>query len=150
MEQNNYPDITYEMAFKIYTVGQNMRLYPQYLEKSPYSEPLRKSLNLIFGSKKTNTPNEKIEVSELDICKETEYLYYETKNLLNSNALDEKDKASVIKTATTQLEKLLNLLERSENINQMREFESKVLQIMKKVLPEKREEFLKEIANNDK
>lgn len=150
MEQNNYPDITYEMAFKIYTVGQNMRLYPQYLEKSPYSEPLRKSLNLIFGSKKVSTPNEKIEVSELDIRKETEYLYYETKNLLNSNALDEKDKASVIKTATTQLEKLLNLLERSENINQMREFEAKVLQIMKKVLPEKREEFLKEIANNDK
>lgn len=63
--------------------------------------------------------------------------------------MDDKDKASIQRTATAQLEKLLNLAERATNLNQMREFEMKVLKILKKVLPEQRELFLRELAESE-
>jgi hypothetical protein len=143
MEQN-YPEITYEMVFKIYTICQNMKTDDTYLEKAPYAEPVKKALSLMFPA---DEPIDEalLDTSDLDIRKESELLYRQTKDLLSSNALDEKDKASVLKTSTTLLEKLLNILERSENISQMREFETKVLQVMKKVAPEVRDNFLEEI-----
>jgi hypothetical protein len=146
---NDYPDIDYATIFKIYTVGQNMRSITGYLNNSPYSEPIKKALGLIFNANATNSTTGSVigelDTSELDIRKESEILYYQTKEILGSNTLDEKDKASVLKTATTLLEKLLNIIERSENISQMREFETKVLMAMKKVTPEIREQFLDEI-----
>lgn len=151
-QQNNYPNITYEQVFNIYTVIQNIRRDKAYLEKSPYSEPVKKAISLLSFSETAKQATGEIDTSSLDIRKESEILYKQTKLLLNSNELDEKDKASVLKTATTLLEKLLNLIERSENIQYMREFETRVLQIMKKVTPEQREQFIKELQlgeNND-
>ncbi len=144
-QQNKYPEITYESVFNIYTIIQNNRKEKTYIEKSPYSEPVKKALLLLSNMGEIKNTTEEVNASDLDIRKESEILYYQTKQLLNSRELDEKDKASVLKTATTLLEKLLNLLERSENIQHMRDFESRVLQIMKKVTPEQREQFLKEI-----
>jgi hypothetical protein len=143
MEQN-YPEITYEMVFKIYTVCQNMKADENYLDNSKYAEPIKKALSLMFPAEEP-VDDALLDTSELDIRKESEILYRQTKELLSSNALDEKDKASVLKTSTTLLEKLLNILERSENISKMREFETKVLQAMKKVAPEVRDNFLAEI-----
>lgn len=147
-QQNKYVDITYESIFNIYTVIQNTRRDKTYIDKSPYSEPVKKALNLLIsmGESKQPTAN-KVDFStnDLDIRKESEILYHQTKALLSSNELDEKDKASVLKTATTLLEKLLNIIERSENIQHMRDFETRVLQIMKKVTPEQREQFIKEL-----
>ena len=144
-QQNNYPSITYEQVFNIYTVIQSIRRDKSYLEKSSYSEPIKKAINLLANTTNLKTNSGEIDTSSLDIRKESELLYKQTKLLLNSNELDEKDKASVLKTATTLLEKLLNLIERSENIQYMREFETRVLQIMKKVTPEQREQFIKEL-----
>lgn len=147
-QQNKYADITYESVFNIYTVIQNTRRDKSYIEKSPYSEPVKKALNLIVGSvesTKSSSSSGDVSASDLDIRKESEILYHQTKALLNSNELDDKDKASVLKTATSLLEKLLNILERSENIQHMRDFETRVLQIMKKVTPEQREQFIKEL-----
>lgn len=144
-QQNKYPEITYESVFNIYTIIQNNRKEKTYIEKSPYSEPVKKALLLLSNMGEIKNTTEEVNASDLDIRKESEILYYQTKQLLNSRELDEKDKASVLKTATTLLEKLLNLLERSENIQHMRDFESRVLQIMKKVTPEQREQFLKEL-----
>lgn len=142
-----YPNITYEAVFMLYTISQNMKQDPTYLENSPYSETIRKSLALLFPKEKAPVVEvNSLNLDDLDIKVETEYLYREAKSLLHSNVLDEKDKASVIKTMTAQMEKLITLIERSENINQIREFETRVLQTMKKVLPEKREEFIKELA----
>jgi geranylgeranyl pyrophosphate synthase len=81
----------------------------------------------------------------LDLKQETQYLYKETKALLHTNVLDEKDKAAIIKTATSQMEKIINLMERSEAIAHIREFEAKVLRALKKVLPEQSEDFIKEL-----
>ena len=145
-QTNKYPDLTYESVYNIYSVCQALKRDSNYINESPYSETIKKSLLLIFQNSQTQAPVQPISSSDLDIKVETEYLYRETKKILNSNILDEKDKAAVIKTATAQMEKLISLIERAENINQMREFEGKVLQVMKKVLPEKREEFIKEIA----
>ena len=147
-QQNKYADITYESVFNIYTVIQNTRRDKTYIEKSPYSEPVKKALNLIVGSvesRQVSSTSGDVSASDLDIRKESEILYHQTKALLNSNELDDKDKASVLKTATSLLEKLLNILERSENIQHMRDFETRVLQIMKKVTPEQREQFIKEL-----
>ena len=147
-QQNKYADITYESVFNIYTVIQNTRRDKTYIEKSPYSEPVKKALNLIVGSvesRQGSSTSGDVSASDLDIRKESEILYHQTKALLNSNELDDKDKASVLKTATSLLEKLLNILERSENIQHMRDFETRVLQIMKKVTPEQREQFIKEL-----
>jgi hypothetical protein len=144
-QQNNYPNITYEQVFNIYTIIQNMRKDKAYIEKSPYAEPIKKAINLITFTGESKTLDTEIDTSDLDIRKESEILYKQTKALLNSHELDEKDKASVLKTATTLLEKLLSLIERSENIQYMREFETRVLQIMKKVTPEQREQFLNEL-----
>lgn len=157
---NKYPqNITYESVFAIYTVSQNMKQDKQYLENAPYSEAVKKSLRIMFSQQPSEVISEEkfkpsnIEISELDLKTETSYLYQEAKSLLKSNVLDEKDRAAVIKTMTSQMEKLIALVERAENINQMRDFETRVLKVMKKVLPEKREEFLAELArlenNND-
>lgn len=152
---NKYPDISFDEVFTIYNIGQNMRRDPTYLEDSPYSETIRKTIRLIFGQEKapnstapTPTPTqvEAINFADLDVSVETQYLFRETKAILNSNVLDDRDKATVIKTATSQMEKLINLIERAENINRVRDFESKVLRALKNVLPEKKEEFLKELA----
>lgn len=146
---NDYPVITYESVFAIYTISQKMKQNKNYLEEAPYSEAIKKSLNLILT--KTENPvstvlKPSIDTTDLDLKTETSYLYKEAKSLLKSNVLDEKDRAAVIKTMTSQMEKLISLVERTENINQIRDFETKVLKTLKKVLPEKREEFLTELA----
>ena len=146
MTQNKYPSITYESVFALYTIAQNMKQDSTYLENAPYSDTIKKSLSLIFQKPTPiSTPMGEIRSEDLDLKQETQYLYRETKALLNTNVLDEKDKAALIKTATAQMEKILSLIERSENVVQIREFETKVLQALKKVLPEKREEFIKEL-----
>ena len=147
-QQTKYADITYESVFNIYTAIQNIKRDKSYLDKSPYSEPVKKALCLLIGlneSKGDSNSKEALTAGDLDIRKESEILYYQTKTLLDSRELDDKDKASILKTATTLLEKLLNILERSENIQHMRDFETRVLQIMKKVTPEQREQFIKEL-----
>lgn len=148
LPSNNYPDINYESVFAIYTISQKMKQNKDYLDKSPYSETVKKSLSLMFANKETPQPAPAplIDTSDLDLKTETSYLYKEAKSLLKSNVLDEKDRAAVIKTMTSQMEKLISLIERAENINQIRDFETKVLRTLKKVLPEKREEFLAELA----
>ena len=144
----DYPEITYESVFALYTISQKMKQDKQYLDKAPYSEAIKKSLSLMFGKKENPQaiPQALIDTSDLDLKAETNYLYKEAKSLLKSTALDEKDRAAVIKTMTSQMDKLISLVERTENINQIREFETKVLRTIKKVLPEKREEFLAELA----
>ena len=153
---NNYPIITYESVFAIYTIYQKIKQNKHYLDEAPYSEAIKKSLNLMFMKSENSVPTavaSSLDVSDLDLKTETSYLYKEAKSLLKSNVLDEKDRAAVIKTMTSQMEKLISLVERTENINQIRDFEAKVLKTLKKVLPEKREEFLTELAkleeNND-
>ena len=149
-QQNKYPEITYEQVFALYTIDQNMKQDPNYLDNSPYSETIRKSLQLIFKRvEQTRLYSTEIESKELDLKQETQSLYRETKALLQTNVLDEKDKAAIIKTATSQMEKIINLIERSESIVQIREFEAKVLRAIKKVLPEQREEFIKELARQE-
>ena len=150
--QTKYPDITFDNVFAVYNIGQNIKRIPNYLEDSPYPEMVKKTIKLIYsqeegqgGNNKPKVEDVKIDFSELDVSAETQYLFRETKALLNSNVLDEKDKSTVIKTATSQIEKLINLIERSENINRVRDFETKVLKALKKVLPEKRDEFIKEL-----
>lgn len=146
-----YPDITYEMVFNVYSAGIEIRKNPRYLDNAPYSEAVKKSLKLIFPPITVNLCDKNAENSDsdlmnLDLETEIKSLYFETKSLLNSNALDDKDKASVQRTATTQLEKLLTMIEKSINIRHMREFETKVLKVLKKVAPETREQFLEELA----
>ena len=149
-QQNKYPEITYEQVFALYTIDQNMKQDPNYLDNSPYSETIRKSLQLIFKRvEQTRLYSTEIESKELDLRQETQSLYRETKALLQTNVLDEKDKAAIIKTATSQMEKIINLIERSESIVQIREFEAKVLRAIKKVLPEQREEFIKELTRQE-
>ena len=151
MAENIYPNIDYKTVFTIYTIGLEMRKNPRYIADSPYSEAIKKSLNLIFPPvsinlggtpKDESTPN----MMNLDLETEIKNLYWETKKLLTSNEMDDRDKASIQKTAANQLEKLLTLAERATNLNQMKEFEVKVLKILKKVLPEKREEFVRELV----
>jgi hypothetical protein len=155
MAQNNkYPDINYETVFKIYSIGLEIKKNPKYVAESPYSEPIKKSLNLIFPPVSINTGESSSKadlptMTNLDLKTEIINLYWQTKELLKSNEIDDKDKASIQRTATTQLEKLLTLAERATNLNQMREFESKVLKILKKVLPEQREMFLRELAESE-
>lgn len=150
-QQNKYPTITYEQVFALYTINQNMKQDPNYLENSPYSETIRKSLQLIFQRvERTSLYSSDIKSEDLDLKKETQNLYKETKALLQTNVLDEKDKAAIIKTATSQMEKIINLIERSEAITQIRDFEAKVLRAVKKVLPEQREEFIKELTREEK
>lgn len=146
---NDYPIITYDSVFAIYTISQKIKQNKHYLDEAPYSDAIKKSLNLMFA--KTDTPVSTLSVpsfdtADLDLKTETSYLYKEAKSLLKSNVLDEKDRAAVIKTMTSQMEKLISLVERTENINQIRDFETKVLKALKNVLPEKREEFLTELA----
>lgn len=149
-QQNKYPEITYEQVFALYTIDQNMKQDPNYLDNSPYSETIRKSLQLIFKRvEQTRLYSTEIESKELDLRQETQSLYRETKALLQTNVLDEKDKAAIIKTATSQMEKIISLIERSESIVQIREFEAKVLRAIKKVLPEQREEFIKELTRQE-
>lgn len=152
--QNKYPELTFDNVFAVYNIGQNMRRIPNYLEDSPYPEMIKKTIKLIYAQQQEEQEKNnklraieeaKINFSELDVSAETQYLFRETKALLNSNVLDDKDKATIIKTATSQIEKLVNLIERSENINRVRDFETKVLKVLKKVLPEKRNEFVKEL-----
>lgn len=147
-QQNKYPDVSYESVFNIYTIVQSNKRDKTFIEKSPYSEPVKKALLLLANP---NPVAKEVDVDNIDIDlrKESEVLYIQTKQLLNSKELDEKDKASVLKTATTLLEKLLNLLERSENIQHVRDFETRVLQIMKKVTPEQRELFLQELKKGE-
>lgn len=152
MTKNRYPEMTFETLFDVYNVGQMMKKDPKYLEESPYPEMVKKTLKAIFFpaiSTPTSTIPTRVNTANLDIKQETEYLYLETKNLLNSRTIDEKDRATIIKTATSQMEKLITLIEKANNLKQLREFETKVLKVLKDVLPEKREEFLEELSRTE-
>lgn len=149
MTKNKYPDLTFDNVFQVYSVGQNMKREPNYLEESPYPDMIKRTLKAIYPvdeAVEIVKPTTLIDIADLDIKTETEFLYLETKKLLNARSIDEKDRASIIKTATGQMEKLITLIERANNIKYMREFEAKVLNTLKKVLPEKREEFLEELT----
>lgn len=153
MTVSKYPDLTFESVFDVYNVGQNMKRDSNYLEDSPYSDMIRKTLKAIYKEPEKDKNAVKatsIDIKDLNIKKETEFLYLETKNLLNSNVLDEKDKAAIIKTATGQMEKLITLIEKADNLRYIREFEARVLEALKKVAPEVREEFLEEIERGEK
>lgn len=153
---NTYPELTFDVLFDVYNVGQNMRRDPAYLEESPYPEIVKKTLKSIFSNEsqqvvtQENSPITAINIADLNIKQETEYLYLETKQLLQSKILDEKDKAAIIKTATGQMEKLITLIEKANDLRQIREFEVKVLKALKKVVPEVREKFLDEIERLEK
>lgn len=150
----NYPNLTFENVFDLYNVIQNMRRDPAYLEESPYSDSIRKALKNICippGARPEFVmPSDNIQFDNLDIKTETEYLYAETKMLLKSKLIDEKDRASIIKTATSQMDKLITLIEKAEDIRNVREFENRVLRAMKKMPQEVREEFIDEIERMEK
>lgn len=153
MTANKYPDLTFESVFDVYNVGQNMKRDSNYLEDSPYPDMVRKTLKAIYKEpekEKIIIKPTSVDVKDLNIKKETEYLYLETKSLLNSHVLDEKDKAAIIKTATGQMEKLITLIEKADNLRYIREFEARVLEALKKVAPEVRDEFLEEIERGEK
>lgn len=150
----NYPNLTFENVFDLYNVIQNMRRDPAYLEESPYSDSIRKALKNICIPPGTRPefvmPSDSIQFDNLDIKTETEYLYAETKMLLKSKLIDEKDRAAIIKTATSQMDKLITLIEKAEDIRNVREFENRVLKAMKKMPQEVREEFIDEIERMEK
>lgn len=154
MTKNNYPDLDFNTLFEVYNVIQQMRRDPAYLDDSPYSDSIRKALKNIFippGERpEIVVQNEPIVLQNLNIKEETEYLYAETKRLLQSKLIDEKDRASIIKTATSQMEKLITLIEKADDIRNVREFENRVLKVMKKMPQEVREEFLSEIERMEK
>lgn len=151
MTKNKYPELNFEIVFDIYNIGQAMKRDPAYIEESPYPEMVRKTLKRIFFPTDTGGIQpirpEIINTADLDIKRETEYLYLETKQLLQSKTVDEKDRAAIIKTATSQMEKLITLIEKANDLRNRQEFETKVLKVLKKVLPEKKEEFLEELAH---
>lgn len=154
MKNNNYPDVSYQNVFDIYTIGQEIRKNPAYLNDSPYSDSVKKALKLIFQSetKQKTTSTSAISSSDLDELNlelEVKNLYMQTKELLYSENLDEKDKASIQKTAASQLEKLLDMAERSKNLRYIKEFESKVLSYLKKAMPEQREFFMKTLIEGE-
>lgn len=151
MTKNKYPELTFDTVFNVYSVGQNIKREPNYLNESPYPEMVRKTLKAIFSEPASTTQNlVQISTADLNIKQETEFLYLETKSLLNAKTLDEKDKAAIVKTATSQMEKLINLIEKAHNLKYMHDFEAKVLRILQKVAPEVREEFLEEIERLEK
>lgn len=153
MTKTNYPNLTFETVFDVYNVGQNMKRESNYLEESPYPDMVRKTLLRIFANEQRQQPQpavSMIKLADLNIQQETEFLYLETKNLLNARNLDEKDKAAIVKTATSQMEKLITLIERAHSLKDIRDFEVKVLRALKKVAPEVRDQFLEEIERLEK
>lgn len=154
--QSKYPELTYSEAYKFYAIVQSIKKDPNYLKESPYSETVKNALKEVFQLASYGMPAGPATGSEkasedipLDLEREIKELYLATKETLASTALDDKEKAAVQKTAANQLEKLLDMAERSRNIRWFREYENRVVKVLKKVLPAEREEFIRELVESE-
>ena len=148
MKQSNYPDISFQSCFDIHSIGVATKKNPSYIKDSPYSDPIKKILLSFFEKPEPKAANAEVPLNleELDLEREINLLYLSTKELLVADNLDSKEKIAVQKTATSQLEKLLDMATQAKNLKQMREFEEKVIRALKVVSPELRDDFLKELT----
>ncbi len=151
MTQNKtsaYPEIDFQTCFKVHSIGIEMKKDSSYLENSPYSKPVQDILKSLFTKEKTSQGSAPIlDLEDLDLEKEVNLLYVSTKELLTTGNLDPKEKIAVQKTATSQLEKLLDMAAQAKNLKQMREFEERVIRALKTVEEHVRDEFLKELTS---
>lgn len=153
--QSNYPELTYPEVYKLYEIARGIKNDKNYLKYSPYSGPIKDALEQMFQLVEdsplspTKSVIEDTADTSLNLEHEIKALYLDTKATLKSEALDDKERASVQRTAAAQLEKLLDMAERSRNLRWFREYETKVVKVLKKVLPAEREAFIKELVESE-
>lgn len=146
---DNYPEITYPEVYKVQTIGIKLRSDSEYIEKSPYTTPIKDALTAIFfrDSKKINKDSEKssepISIEDINIEEETLKLYSQTKELLESDTpLETSERIRIIQTQTNLLEKQLYQYERAKNISYVKNLENAVIKVCKTLDKEKRDEIL--------
>ena len=67
MAQKNYPDLTYPEVYKVQTIGINLKSDKDYIENSPYSQPIKDSLNSIFFRNPETSPALRESLTSADI-----------------------------------------------------------------------------------
>lgn len=153
MAQKNYPDLTYPEVYKVQTIGINLKSDKDYIENSPYSQPIKDSLNHIFFRNPETSPalQESItsaDIENVNIEDETVKVYLQTRTLLDSGKLETTEKIRVLQTQTNLLEKQLSLQERAKNLRYVKDLENAILKVCK-VLPEdNRLEILQILKNS--
>lgn len=153
MAQKNYPDLTYPEVYKVQTIGINLKSDKDYIENSPYSQPIKDSLNHIFFRNPETSPalQESLtsaDIENVNIEDETVKVYLQTRTLLDSGKLETTEKIRVLQTQTNLLEKQLSLQERAKNLRYVKDLENAILKVCK-VLPEdNRLEILQILKNS--
>lgn len=153
MAQKNYPDLTYPEVYKVQTIGINLKSDKDYIENSPYSKPIKDSLNHIFFRNPETSPalRESLtsaDIENVNIEDETVKVYLQTRTLLDSGKLETTEKIRVLQTQTNLLEKQLSLQERAKNLRYVKDLENAILKVCK-VLPEdNRLEILQILKNS--
>lgn len=102
---------------------------------------------LIESQKKENTPIEQNESEldeEIDIDKESRRLYNQIKGkMANLDRMETSEQLQLFRTATTLLEKLLNVNERASNVEKFNDFKKFIIESMDRYLtPSQKTEFV--------
>lgn len=162
---DKYPHLEFKEVYFVANVLQEMKKNPNFLDSAPYSDNVKQILQSMLppppppveekhsGSEKkvlSSRDVSKVNFDDIDLVFEIKYLYMQTKNLMTSENISDKDMMALSKTGAAQLEKLLELNERAVNDKYRKEFEDRVLRALRKALPEQREEFLKILSEEEK
>lgn len=151
-----YPEFTPEMQ-------RNLNLWEKFIENSqtylsdpecPYTETQILLLQKLFQKTQLKTTDDVLlegadDTSDLDIEVESRKLYQEIKTFRSNLSIDDvSEKASMFRVASSLLEKLLEIMERSKGVKQFEQFQALIINTMDRYLdPQQKSEFVEEINN---
>lgn len=153
-----HPKLDLSTMKNIETVRQLMAEHPAYFLESPYSGEEEKLLKSWFDPKSMRA-REAAAKGQADVEKNAdleatdkwEYLYQETSDLYRGlktarHSMDGEEQMGYYRTATSLLQKLIELKERSMGLKQISEHNALILNIMESILsPTQRNEVMDQL-----
>jgi hypothetical protein len=147
MKESKYPRLGYPEVYAMQQIVIAFKKDPNYLENSPYSELVKETLLALFTNPIVAAGTSVGDVGELNLEKETQYLYEKTKELLNASK-DMKENITLVKNAQDLLAKSLDLYERAKNYRYVKDLEKAVVEVTKILPEEHKEKVLKTLQSS--
>lgn len=128
----NYPEISVETIMTLRVLIKDLRTNNKLLDESPYDDITKQTLKQLLtnSSDSIKSQNESKSLEDLDYESETMSLYNSLNEIDNFDAVDVKERISVIKLKTSILQDLLNMMKESKRIKDINRFTELVYSIL--------------------
>lgn len=148
-DKPRYPNITDASLIPFRALEAMLKTYPDLFTRPecPYPPAIRAFLAKMLAS--GSPPVEQGPFQDDDLVTETSRLYREIQTSLQTmENVDAKDRATIFKTSTDLLGKLVAMREKSMNMREMSRFQKTVIEVLESVLtPAQRSEFVEKLSD---